>query len=98
MTEENSRILVKFENCSNELNAAKKINNEVSSKFQQSLADLTEERRQCELVQGQLDEVSSVWLFAATRAISNDSIIIYNNINIIVHPRQRPAAKRKSFH
>ena len=60
LTEENSRILVKFENCSNELNAAKKINNEVSSKLQQSLADLTDERRQSELVQVQLDEVSSV--------------------------------------
>ena len=83
LTEENSRILVKFENCSNELNAAKKINNEVSSKLQQSLADLTEERRQCELVQGQLDEVSSVWLFVATRTISNDSIFISIPISIL---------------
>ena len=61
LVEENSRLMVKFEVCSNELNAAKKVNNTVTSKLQQSLADLTEERQQCELIQGQLHEVSAIW-------------------------------------
>lgn len=79
VTEENCRLLVKFERCTDDLTTEKKRNNDMNTKLQRSCADLAEEQKQHAMIQAQLREVSFVvnlwsWISYNSRLLPLSSV------------------------